>query len=320
MADASPPPLDPGPRRGSAVTPLRVHVLAGASAGRRLRLDEPVLSIGREADNHLVIDEPHVSRHHAELRFDPQLARWTLVNLSPNGTKLGRKTVSKKPEPLSGEAEVRVGDAVLLRVTPTAGPTGGPQPDDPDPAPAQPGRSKRAKLWVGIGIYLAAMLAVVIVLAQFKGDDEPQGPAAAERFTDERLRQLVEQEPDPYPNLAPSAYQSNLNEATIAFAKRSTNPTRLFQAYRAYRAARQNNGGRLDDPADESDYLIVLDEVAQRVQNRYNRGYRLLTTGQYARSVEEFDHLLRLLNDQSDHPLAVNVRKLRGRAAAQLRD
>ena len=36
--------------------------------GKTYPLDEAVINIGRMLDNHLVIDDPRVSRHHAQLR------------------------------------------------------------------------------------------------------------------------------------------------------------------------------------------------------------------------------------------------------------
>jgi pSer/pThr/pTyr-binding forkhead associated (FHA) protein len=36
--------------------------------GRTYPLDQAVVNIGRMLDNHLVIDDPRVSRHHAQLR------------------------------------------------------------------------------------------------------------------------------------------------------------------------------------------------------------------------------------------------------------
>lgn len=316
------------PTQGAGVTPLRVHLLAGALAGRRLRLDEPVLSIGREADNRLVIDEAHVSRHHAELRFDPERGRWTLVNLSPNGTKLGGKKVGKKPEPLRGEAEVRVGKHVLMRVAPSAGPADSDHAGDDELGegevngkPAGARFSKRTKVWVGVGVYLAAMLAVVIVLAQLKGGgDEPDRPADA-RLSNERIGQLLEGAPDPFPNVAPSAYQRNLDKATIAYARRSNDPAMLFSAYRDYREALRNNNGVFNDSVETLKYDQVVEEVVEQVQGRYNEGFRLLSTGQYGPAVDELDRLLTLLDYRSTgNELAVNIRKLRSRAATRLED
>lgn len=53
-------------------------------------LQEQVINLGRRADNHIVIDDPHVSRQHAQLRvidnryviFDLESAGGTFVNNS----------------------------------------------------------------------------------------------------------------------------------------------------------------------------------------------------------------------------------------------
>jgi DNA-binding NtrC family response regulator len=67
---------------------LRLEVLAGPDAGRVVRVDRPLFRIGSHASNELVLSDDTVSRHHLELRAEPD--GWRVVDLaSANGTRLG---------------------------------------------------------------------------------------------------------------------------------------------------------------------------------------------------------------------------------------
>jgi Protein of unknown function (DUF3662)/FHA domain len=94
---------DPAPpRRG----PARRAVLAGD--GRRTVLDAAPFTIGRSRDCDLVIDDPNISRRHAELRGDGK--SWRIADLgSTNGVKVNRRRVD--------EALLRSGDRITLGLT-----------------------------------------------------------------------------------------------------------------------------------------------------------------------------------------------------------
>ncbi len=57
------------------------------SGTRHFPLDRPLINIGRRLDNHLILDEPHVSRTHAQLRL--RESRFVLFDLgSTSGTRV----------------------------------------------------------------------------------------------------------------------------------------------------------------------------------------------------------------------------------------
>lgn len=65
-------------------------------------------AIGREAPCELVLDDPHISRRHAEVRYEQ--GRWWLQDLgSRNGTRMDGKLVQRVP--LTASARVRLYDA-----------------------------------------------------------------------------------------------------------------------------------------------------------------------------------------------------------------
>lgn len=53
---------------------------------RTFRVEEALINIGRQEDNHLMINDPRVSRHHAQLRFT--LNRFVLFDLGSTGGTL----------------------------------------------------------------------------------------------------------------------------------------------------------------------------------------------------------------------------------------
>jgi hypothetical protein len=86
--------------------PSRRAVLAGE--GRRSVLDADPFTIGRSRDCDLVIDDPNISRRHAELRADGD--SWRIADLgSTNGVKVNRRHVD--------EALLRSGDRITLGLT-----------------------------------------------------------------------------------------------------------------------------------------------------------------------------------------------------------
>jgi hypothetical protein len=90
------------PRRGTG----RRAVLAGD--GRRTVVEGDPFTIGRSRDCDLVIDDPNISRHHAELRAEGD--GWRLADLgSTNGVKINRRRVD--------EGLLRSGDRITLGLT-----------------------------------------------------------------------------------------------------------------------------------------------------------------------------------------------------------
>jgi pSer/pThr/pTyr-binding forkhead associated (FHA) protein len=58
-------------------------------------LNKPTISIGRSADNDIIIDDPHVSRYHAKLSY--KNGHFEIVDLgSTSGTYLNGKQIKKR--------------------------------------------------------------------------------------------------------------------------------------------------------------------------------------------------------------------------------
>ena len=78
---------------------------------RRVALTGEPLTIGRDPENDLVLDDRRVSRRHAEIR--PRLGRYTLYDLqSTNGTSVNGRRVAEVA--LSDGDEIVIGGAALV--------------------------------------------------------------------------------------------------------------------------------------------------------------------------------------------------------------
>jgi len=91
----------------------------GPQVGQTFDLNKPVVTIGREANNDIVIEDPQISRHHA--RLTQQGAGYVIEDLgSTNGTFInGQRVLGTRP--LSGGDALGLGDTVVLKVMGVAG-------------------------------------------------------------------------------------------------------------------------------------------------------------------------------------------------------
>ena len=96
------------PKRGQ---PKTLTVTAGSLAGTTIELAEAAITLGRAADNTLVLDDDYASGHHARLR--PYDGGWLVEDLgSTNGTFLDKAKVSA-PTPVPVGVPVRIGKTAL---------------------------------------------------------------------------------------------------------------------------------------------------------------------------------------------------------------
>jgi hypothetical protein len=98
----------PKPKRGA---PKVLVVTAGPREGTRIELGASSLSIGRAAENTLVLDDDYVSNRHA--RLFPHEGAWVVEDLgSTNGTYLDRTRLTA-PMVVPVGTPVRIGKSVL---------------------------------------------------------------------------------------------------------------------------------------------------------------------------------------------------------------
>ena len=110
-AAPGPPSAASSPAKAPRSTPRSLVVTAGSGPGRVLTLGTAALTIGRAADNSLVVEDDYASSHHC--RLVPGPAGWTLEDLgSTNGTFVGKNRVTA-PVPVKAGSTFKVGRTEL---------------------------------------------------------------------------------------------------------------------------------------------------------------------------------------------------------------
>jgi len=125
------------------VSGFQLLVQQGPQAGQAFALNKPIITIGREAGNDIVLEGPQVSRYHTRLTL--QGGVYVVEDMgSTNGTFLNGQRVLR-PTPITPGDMIGVGEGILLKVQEVAGETvverGQPQvvmPSPPVYAPPPP--------------------------------------------------------------------------------------------------------------------------------------------------------------------------------------
>jgi Protein of unknown function (DUF3662)/FHA domain len=100
-------------RQGPSAAP-RLRVLAGPSgtAGREFLLDRPEVTIGRRADQDIVIDDPSVSRTHARICVSSGTTAVEDAG-STNGTAVNGRRIAGGRVPVRDGDRVQLGNVIL---------------------------------------------------------------------------------------------------------------------------------------------------------------------------------------------------------------
>ena len=154
-----------------ALTPLQLRGKGGPYDGTVFPLDKPLITVGRSKENELVLDDPSISRRHAQVRLGVAGQSFTLLDLrSSNGTFMDGERV--KRQDCQEGAVVRFGDLVFKVEMRKAG----------EKAPRQMMTRKRVMILAGI---VFALLVGVGITAHVM---RPKPPPPKIVTPEERLR------------------------------------------------------------------------------------------------------------------------------------
>ena len=275
---------------------VRITLAAGGSAGQQMIFDPPRVTFGRSGDSDIVFDLEAVSRRHGELVFEH--GKWMLHNHSPNGTKVGRRTVKSKPKPVTGLKTIRVGSLPLMRVevdpaVPVAAEEAADEPGDGGAAASGSKGSARLKIWLGIAAFWVVLLGLVMVLSTLN----PGGDADAddvERLSRQRIETLITRP------VETEAVNERRRNAALARARRhygliGSDPGALFACYEAYRQAKAlSENATLPEAIDELRYREVESRLLEEVTERYEAAYTDYRSGRYLAAERAWRELAQL--------------------------
>ena len=159
---------------------MKLIVANGPKQGEELEIPAPGVSIGREQDNDLVLDDAQSSRYHAKVEQDGNV--WVVKdNNSSNGVRLNGRRIQESA-PLDDKDEITIGETTLVFAQDDAGPgagaegqrqTGGAKKTDGDDeeTSADDGRKKRLRL---LAVAFITLLAVVVVAVALQSRTAPE--------------------------------------------------------------------------------------------------------------------------------------------------
>jgi hypothetical protein len=130
--------------------------------GQVFPLTQAPVTIGRMADNVLVLSDSLVSRHHAAISW--QAGTYVVEDLgSANGTYVNERRITA-PQELRHGYVVRLGNTILdVQMAPASAAAGAPQPAAAPPPPA----SRRPTLLIFVGLLAAGLVILCSILAVY---------------------------------------------------------------------------------------------------------------------------------------------------------
>ena len=279
---------------------LTIQPHTGPQAGSALTFETGPVTFGRSPDNDLVLDDPHVSRHHGTLRAEGE--GWRVEARGENGLSLDGDELEAESAELPERATIGVGRAPLFEATIVAGEEG-------DAPAASAGASRSPQRWIWYGAYLAFLLAMAVVIATFTSPESAESELGT-KLSRTQIRKAILV---PVPQEDPSARvaQAALARARTHVERLESRPDALFRAYRAFRRSlAHREAGHFPDPVDQLRYHQVQRRLIARFHERYERAYRLLRNQRYRSAEKAFDALSDFFPDR-DHELYAHIQKKR---------
>ncbi|MEM1026664.1 MAG: FHA domain-containing protein [Planctomycetota bacterium] len=313
----------------AAPTPvLDVTVLAGSQANTRRRFTQGPVPFGRDAVHPIVLDLPTVSRDHGY--FDLRDGQWVVVNRSPNGLKLGRKSVTKKPATLPANTSVTIGDEPLLQLELRRAGEAVPSLDldaaltrkqneaqDEDPLHRRNKMPTRTRVLLGVALFWVVLFGVLLLFEPFFGepkvDDTGRLVLPIARLDTAQLEAKIRLAPPNVPTDDVRAERA-LEQAASYYALRQVNPDAAWRAMDAYRtAAGYLPEDRLADPLLQRRYLDLQQQLSDDLQTRYSDALGKLESRRFRAAAQAFDELLKRFPDDTlgDASITRHVLRLR---------
>jgi|GEM_PF-2337794 len=249
---------------------IQLQIQAGPLKGQRAQFNQDVVRFGREADNDVVLAGKFLSRHHGELRFGD--GQWWLVNESANGAEINNKRVTKKPRAVQDRDIISVGKELMFQVMieTAAAQVADTQPTTVAEAPSSEADdiSRKTKMWIGIGIYLALSVVALLFLYTLKETPEDSVPQAVE-LTDTFIRNEIIKLPIGLP-VDERAMERCLNDANELYNRLDSSANALYRCNDNYEKAIVYSGrSTLVNGTYQRRFLDIQDRLVAEVTRLY---------------------------------------------------
>jgi pSer/pThr/pTyr-binding forkhead associated (FHA) protein len=293
------------------MNPIQIQILNGPGAGRRVSFTSTPITFGRDPDSTLVVADSIASRKHGEIRQEGE--GWVLVNLSPNGTRVNRRKVTSEPQPLRDGDTIYVEKQALFSIGIEAA-------EDKDKKPAAPKKlkapvNKRARLWLWLTGYAAAMLLLLVFFSTLGtgGHTDPRATVPV-LLSDDIAREISR--PAKVPGLDPDKAKRCLEQAQKDYSS-IRSPTDFYPAYHNFQEALAYSGrDSFDSPDDWNHYRDVKERLIAEVKRQYTIACNKRTNSKEA--IAAFNQVLNLYPDM-DSTIHKNASRQIEEASNQIR-
>ncbi|MCK4627246.1 MAG: FHA domain-containing protein [Phycisphaerae bacterium] len=165
-------------------------------------------------------------------------------------------------------------------------------------------KARRKKIIIGLGIYLAAIIAIAIALKVRSGGKEPPWPIPP-KLTNNEIADFIRA---PIKGITPIQLreEEELKEAEGLYQQYGLSDTyRLYDCLVAFKKAlAYSDKSYFDDPKHGFKhgrmYNAVLDKLTKTIQKKYENAYFLEKAEEWERAEREFFDILRIYRNQSD--------------------
>ncbi len=159
-------------------------------------------------------------------------------------------------------------------------------------------KARRKKIVVSLGIYLSAIIAIIIIFEARRGGKDKPWPEPT-RLTGDQIAESIRTPVRRTPNQFRE--EEELKKAVGLYQQYGLGDSyHLYDCLSAFKEALAYNGkGYFDDPEHDRMYSEVLDKLTDTVKNRYDNAYLREKAEEWQQAEKEFFEILRIYRDQS---------------------
>ncbi len=163
-------------------------------------------------------------------------------------------------------------------------------------------KKKIRKYTIAGGVYLLAMIVLVIVLAVFKNDGPAESGGKPPQLTKKQIVDAISSELSASPNKI--AAQGACNEARVLYNNRNADEQNLYLCVRNYRMfqALRPKTRRAFKPTDEINFYRAKKDLVEKIKEAYEKAIIRENQQNWVEALRAFDYVLRIVPPNNDDP------------------